>query len=73
MAIYESLDIVTSAICYVFVDDGQLAEIILVLSFCYFIKSMVKKSMVESFVIDIGQTYGDDLRKSSHFRFGYLM
>ena len=30
----------------------------------YFIKSVVDKSALESFVIDIGQIYGIDLRKS---------
>ena len=72
-AICENLGIFASVICYVLVDDWHLAQIILVFWFCYCIKSMMKKSAIESFVLDIEQIYGGDVRKSWHFRFRNLL
>ena len=47
-----------SVICYVFVDDRQLAQIIFGILVLIF--HQIYGGAIESFVFDIGQIYGDD-------------
>ena len=61
-AICENLGMFASGICLVFVDDKQLAQIIFGILVLIF--HQIYGGTIESFVFDIGQVYGDDLRLS---------